>query len=200
AVAVRSWLQAQQVADGRSDGVLHHVWTGVLMSVLRIAALVLAVPSVAAADTIDRVLAVVAGQLIMLSDVNAVRDLGIVNVRVDSPDPTGEVLSTLIDRELMLAEVDRYAQAEPDPAAIDRDVAIVRGRFPSDQAFNDVLTRSGYDLTHVREIVRQNLRLKAYLDQRFGTTDIDQRRRQTMIDEWIAGLRRRAPVVNLYKK
>jgi len=169
------------------------------MSILRIAALVLAVTSVAAADTIDRVLAVVAGQLIMLSDVNAVRDLGIVNVRVDSPDPTGEVLSTLIDRELMLAEVDRYAQAEPDPAAIEREIAIVRGRFPSDKAFNDVLTRSGYDLTHVREIVRQNLRLRAYLEQRFGTADTDQRRRQTQIDDWIAGLRRRTAVVNLYK-
>jgi hypothetical protein len=170
------------------------------MSLFRTAALAVAFTSVVAADTIDRVLAVVAGQGIMLSDVNAVRDLGIVNVRVDSPDPTGEVLSTLIDRELMLAEVDRYAQAEPDPAAIDRDVAIVRGRFPSEKAFNDVLTRAGYDMTHLREIVRQNLRLRAYLDQRFGTTDTDQRRRQTMIDDWIAGLRRRTAVVNLYKK
>lgn len=169
------------------------------MKVFRIAALALALTSVVAADTIDRVLAVVSGQLILLSDVNAVRDLGIVNVRVDSPDPTGEVLGSLIDRELMLAEVDRYAPTEPDPAAIDREIAIVRGRFPSEKAFNDVLTRSGYTLAHLREIVRQNLRLRAYLDQRFPTTDTDPRRRQTMIDDWVAGLRRRTPVVNLYK-
>jgi hypothetical protein len=170
------------------------------MKFFRLAALVLALTSVVAADTIDRVLAVVSGQLILLSDVTAVRDLGIVNVRVDSPDPIGEVLGTLIDRELMLAEVDRYAPQEPDNAAIDREVAIVRGRFPSEKAFNDVLTRSGYDLAHLREIVRQNLRLRAYLDQRFPTTDTDLRRRQTMIDDWVAGLRRRTPVVNLYKK
>ena len=170
------------------------------MKIFRLAALVLALTSVAAADTIDRVLAVVTGQLILLSDVNAVRDLGIVNVRVDSPDPTGEVLGTLIDRELMLAEVDRYAPQEPDNAAIDREIAIVRGRFPSEKAFNDVLTRSGYDLAHLREMVRQNLRLRAYLDQRFPTTDTDLRRRQTMIDDWVAGLRRRTPVVNLYRK
>jgi len=170
------------------------------MKIFRLAALVLALTSVAAADTIDRVLAVVSGQLILLSDVNAVRDLGIVNVRVDSPDPTGEVLGTLIDRELMLAEVDRYAPQEPDNAAIDREIAIVRGRFPSEKAFNDVLTRSGYDLAHLREMVRQNLRLRAYLDQRFPTTDTDLRRRQTMIDDWVAGLRRRTPVVNLYRK
>lgn len=164
-----------------------------------VAALLLFAATVAVAETIDRVLAVVAGQLIMLSDVNAVRELGIVNARVDSTDPTGEVLARLIDRELMLAEVDRYAPPEPDPAAIDRDVAVVRDRFPTEKAFNDVLTRSGYDLTHVREIVRQNLRLRAYLDQRFATTD-DQQRRQTMIDDWLAGLRRRTPAINIYSK
>ena len=165
-----------------------------------VAALLLFAATVAAvAETIDRVLAVVAGQLIMLSDVNAVRDLGIVNARVDSTDPTGEVLARLIDRELMLAEVDRYAPPEPDQAAIDRDVAVVRDRFPTEKGFNDVLTRSGYDLTHVREIVRQNLRLRAYLDQRFATTD-DQQRRQTMIDDWLAGLRRRTPAINMYSK
>jgi hypothetical protein len=164
-----------------------------------VAVLLLLVATVAAAETLDRVLAVVAGQLIMLSDVNAVRDLGIVNVRPDSPDPTAEVLARLIDRELMLAEVDRYAPTEPDPTLIDRDVAAVRERFPSEKAFNDVLARSGYDLDHVHEIVRQNLRLRAYLDERFATTD-DQQRRQTLIDDWLAGLRRRTPVINLYKK
>lgn len=150
------------------------------------------------AETIDRVLAVVAGQLIMLSDVTAVRALGIINAD-DAGDPTGAVLSRLIDRELMLAEVDRYAPPEPTSADVDRQVAIVRGRFPSDQAFDDTLKRSGFDLTHVREIVRQNLRLNAYLEQRFAVSDGDQRRRQTMIDDWLAGLRRRTPVVNLYK-
>src|SRR5262249_45045810 len=157
------------------------------------AVLLLLVATVAAAETLDRVLAVVAGQLILLSDVNAVRDLGIVNVRPDSPDPTGEVLARLIDRELMLAEVDRYAPTEPDTALIDRDVAAVRERFSSEKAFNDVLTRSGYDLDHLHEMVRQNLRLRVYLDERFATTD-DQRRRQTLIDDWLAGLRRRTPV------
>ena len=57
--------------------------------------------------TIDRALAVVAGQLITLSDLNAMRDLGIITAAPNSTDPTGEVLAKLIDRELMLAEVER---------------------------------------------------------------------------------------------
>jgi parvulin-like peptidyl-prolyl isomerase len=165
-----------------------------------VAALLLLAATVAAAETIDRVLAVVAGQLIMLSDVNAVRDLGIVKVRADSPDPTADVLASLIDRELMLAEVDRYAPPEPDPADIDRDVATVRARFSTQKAFDDVLARSGFDTMHVRELVRQNLRLKAYLDQRFAIAGTDESRRQMLIDDWVAGLRRRTPAVDLYKK
>jgi hypothetical protein len=151
------------------------------------------------ADTIDRVLAVVAGQLITLSDLNAMRDLGIITAAPNSADPTGDVLAKLIDRELMLAEVERYAPPEPESADIDREVAVVRARFPSQQAFDDVLARAGFDLGHVREIVRQNLRLKAYLDQRFAVAT-DEQRRQTMIDDWVAGLRRRSPAINLYKK
>ena len=88
---------------------------------------------------------------------------------------------------------------EPESANIDREVAVVRARFPSQKAFDDVLARAGFDLGHVREIVRQNLRLKAYLDQRFAVAT-DEQRRQTMIDDWVAGLRRRTPAINLYKK
>jgi hypothetical protein len=152
-----------------------------------------------AAEMIDRVLAVVAGQLIMLSDVTAVRDLGIVPAG-NAADPTGAVLARLIDRELMLVEVDRYAPPEPESVEVDRDVAAIRARFASDKAFADVLARSGFDVTHVREIVRENLRLNAYLDQRFTVPDGDQQRRQTLIDDWVAGLRRRTPVVNLYSR
>ena len=154
--------------------------------------------AVVGAETVDRVLAVVAGQLIMLSDVTAVSALGIIEPSPGA-DPTGSVLSRLIDRELMLAEVDRYAPPEPDAAEIDREVAAVRARFPSQKVFDDTLARSGYDVTHVREIERQNLRLRAYLDQRFTAPDNDAARRQSLIDDWVAGLRRRAPIYNLYK-
>jgi hypothetical protein len=150
------------------------------------------------AETVDRVLAVVAGQLIMLSDVTAVGALGIVEP-APGADPIGSVLSRLIDRELMLAEVDRYAPPEPDTADIDREVAAVRARFPSQKAFDDTLARSGFDVTHVREIVRQNQRLRAYLEQRFNAPDNDPGRRQSLVDDWVAGLRRRTQVVNLYK-
>ena len=76
-------------------------------------AALLAVTTCVSAETIDRVLAVVAGQLITLSDLNALRDLGIVTPAPNVSDPVADVLAKLIDRELMLAEVERYAQRVP---------------------------------------------------------------------------------------
>ena len=146
------------------------------------------------AETIDRVLAVAAGQIITLSDVNAARDLGIATPGA-AADPVRAALSQLIDRELVLAEVERYAPPEPPPDAVDRGLAAIRARFATAAAFEAALARSGIDDKHVRELVRQTLRIRAYQDQRFSATDP---RRDTLIEEWVTGLRRRGDVIDLY--
>lgn len=146
------------------------------------------------ADTIDRVLAVVAGQLITLSDVTAARELGL-QTADSAADPVRAILTKLIDRELVLAEVDRYAPPEPEALAVDREVERVRARFPSVDAYESTLARSGIDEKHVRETLRQDLRIAAYITQRFTSAGD---RRQQLIDEWMAGLRRRGDVIDLY--
>jgi hypothetical protein len=157
-------------------------------------ALALLAASLVHAETIDRVLAVVAGQLITLSDVTAATDLGL-QPAGGAADPVRAVLNKLIDRELVLAEVDRYAPAEPTAGEVDREVERVRRRFPSAAALEAALARSGIDEKHLRETLRQDLRMRAYLDQRFSTASD---RRVTLVDEWMAGLRRRGGVVDLY--
>ena len=147
------------------------------------------------AETIDRVLAVVAGQIITLSDVTAARALGLQSPG-NAVDPVRAVLSKLMDRELVLAEVERYAPPEPPADAIDREVDSIRTRFPSSQAFDAALGGSGLNDKHLREMVRQDLRIRMYEEQRFAAAD--PARRQTMIDDWIVGLRRRADIIDLY--
>jgi len=156
--------------------------------------LLLLLPGRSHAETIDRVLAVVAGQVITLSDVTAARDLGLQTADAGG-DPIRAVLSKLIDRELVMAEVDRYGPPEPAPEAIDREVERVRARFASPAAFDAALRRSGIDEKHLRETLRQDLRAAAYLGQRFPRADA---RRAPAIDEWMTGLRRRADVIDLY--
>jgi hypothetical protein len=169
---------------------------GVLAAVITI--------SLARAETIDRVLAVAGGQVIMLSDVTAALDLGLVpdggaaNRGADqSIDRVGAALANLIDRALVLVEVNRYAPPEPPDDAIARELAMVRARFPSQQAFESALERSGITEAHLREIIRENLRIRAYVDQRFAGAESGARR-STLVDEWVAGLRQRSDIIDLY--
>jgi hypothetical protein len=183
--------------------VVRQFWASILNGDLRSAIgevvpaltlVVLAAAVVARAETIDRVLAVVAGQIITLSDVTAARELQL-ETADNAADPIRAVLSKLIDRELVIAEVDRYAPPDPPPEAIERELAAIRARFSSKDAFEAALARSGIDDRHVRETIRQNLRVRTYIDQRFSSTD---ERRPALIADWVAGLRRRADVVDLY--
>ena len=79
------------------------------------------------AEVLDRVLAVVAGDLILMSDVRAARDFGFITA--GGADPDGQALARLIDRALILAEVERFAPPEPEAAAVDKGLALVRERF-----------------------------------------------------------------------
>jgi hypothetical protein len=168
---------------------------------------------VAHAEIVDRVLAILPGQIITLSDVEAALDLGLVEA------PAGEqriavALSAVIDRVLMLNEVRRVAPPEPASAAIDARVARIRERIggPADMA--RVLAARGLDETVLRLYAADDLRLASYLEERFSAasqpTDDEIRqagesarqrltedRRRALIGAWTAELRRRADVTVL---
>jgi parvulin-like peptidyl-prolyl isomerase len=119
------------------------------------------------AEVIDRVLAVVDGVVITLSDVAAASALGLVP-EDNSDDRTGAVLARLINRQLILGEVDRYAPSEPSNESIEQELQSIRSRFASTDAYNAALTRLGLDDKRVRQTARDSLRIRAYLEQRFA--------------------------------
>jgi hypothetical protein len=120
-------------------------------------------------EIIDRILAVIEGQLITLSDVRAVTRLGL-ETAPQSGDPILSVLDKLIDRHLMLVEVDRYAPPEPSTAEIDAQLQVVQKRFPDALAFETTLGQVGWSRDDVRRYVRDELRTERYLQQRFAAT------------------------------
>jgi hypothetical protein len=119
------------------------------------------------AEVIDRILAVVDGVVITLSDVAAASALGLVP-EDNSDDRTGAVLARLINRQLILGEVDRYAPSEPSNERIEQELQSIRSRFASTDAYNVALTRLGLDDKRLRQTVRDSLRIRAYLEQRFA--------------------------------
>ena len=129
-----------------------------------------------AQTTIDRLMAVVGGDPIFLSDVRQAENLRLV-------DPEGSLatvtamggvaaerlpLERLINRRLVLAEVTRYLQPAPAVADIDRALESWGARFGS-VAERDaaVDTAAGGSRAVVRAFIADSLRIDRYLEQRF---------------------------------
>jgi hypothetical protein len=109
----------------------------------------------------------------------------------------------------------------------------LRSSFPTRESFEQILVRGGIDEVQLGERLRQDLRIAAYLDQRFTApapteadvlafraenperfrrngadlplddiragivNELTGERRSELIDEWLAGLRRRVPILDL---
>jgi len=127
-----------------------------------------AVPAAAqTTEVIDRVLAVVAGQVVTLSDARAVLEFELVQPRPRA-DPIAEALDYLVNRQLMLSEVDRYSAPSPDPALLRVRMDAVRARFPDLAAYQQALARTALTETRLRDLVGDNIRVENYLEQRFS--------------------------------
>lgn len=143
-------------------------------------------------ETLDRILAVVAGHVIMQSDVRAFVDLELAELGTDD-DSDDVILTYLIERRLVLDEVDRYVVANPPGATVDRLMAQVVARFTSEEAFQRALERVGFTTDDLRQVLQDDARREAYLDNRFGAvrvpTDVELRayydeHREKFVDAW----------------
>lgn len=144
--------------------------------------LVLAQP----AALVDRTVAIVGGRTITLSDARVVVALGL----VEGTGGEAEVVDRLIDRELMLRETERYAPPEPSPAVIDARLDEARQRAGGEDALNRMLETGGFSQMRLRGWIRDDLRIAAYLEQRFAMDD----RRPDLIADWVEDLRRRTTI------
>lgn len=134
-----------------------------MLSRVAVLLFVCAAPAIGA-ELIDRILAVVNGSIITLSDVHAAEQFGLVS----GAGNRAAAIERLIDRRLMLMEVDRYAPAEPKAEQIDAGIAAIQARFASPAAFQATLAASGLTMEQLRRHKRDDLRLETYLQQRFA--------------------------------
>lgn len=128
----------------------------------------LALSASAHAEVIDRILATVGGALILQSDAVAAARLGFVALPGQG-DPLQFTLDRLIERRLMLIEVDRYAPPEPSRPMLDERMQQVDQRIGSGERLDAILRETGFTVEQLRLYVRDDLRIEGYVQQRFGT-------------------------------
>jgi hypothetical protein len=133
---------------------------------------------------LDRVVARVGQAAITQTDVEAAVAFGIV-------DPQGDPVKQMIDRRLMLAEVNRFPPPEPDMRAIQDLMA--RMKANAGPQVSAVMKRTGVDDKRLSELARETLRIQSYIQQRFGTTA----RAADQMTRWLSDLRARGDVAEL---
>jgi hypothetical protein len=126
-----------------------------------------AVP-IRAAQVLDRVVAVVSGSVIMLSDARAALALGLFDAGA-ARDPIEAATRWLIDRQLVLDEAGRGDRIDVDPDSLDQAIDGVRERFASDGEFRRALAGLGLDEKGLQRLVRDTLTARLYVERRFDS-------------------------------
>ena len=141
-------------------------WTGARVVCVHLAACVLCVVSLLSAQQlVDRVLARIETEAITQTDVQTLVEFGLIEAG-SATDPAA--VRQAIERQLALKEVSRFPPAEPPETAIDQQVAAMKARVGA--RLDAVMRANGLDETRVRGLARDTLRIRTYLDQRFGIT------------------------------
>ena len=147
---------------------------------------------------IDRILAVISSQPIMQSDVTAAQTFHLVDVPAGTADPTLYVLRQLIRRALILTEVDRLQPPLPDEIEITIRIDAMEKQAGSTAAFDRALAVTGMTRDQVRRFIRDDLRIRTYLLERFGA-DRPEAEFTAAVDTWVIDLRRRTQITVLYQ-
>jgi hypothetical protein len=136
---------------------------------------------------IDRTLQRVHGTPIMASDVRQARLLRL----VDAAATDDEILRALENRLLVLHETARNERIEPKAEAIQARRKEWASAWPAGTDLPALLARAGATDQWLDGWIRDELRIAAYLDQRFGRTA----ERAMRIETWLNDLRRRANLI-----
>ena len=141
-----------------------------------------------AQELLDRVVARVDSNIILLSDVRAAVALGVVAAPAGDADRAG--VEPLIERQVILAEVARFPAPEPTELAVDELLATMKLRAGSQ--LDAMMAATGIDEPRMRALARDTLRIQAYVKQRFGVAaSVD----APEVRQWIRDARSRATVV-----
>ncbi len=148
-----------------------------------------------AGQLLDRVLAVVGGQLILLSDVRLFLETGLVEP-TEAVDPA---LDRLIERRLILDQAARYVVEDPAPGDVDARLTRIERHVGGSPALDETLAATGHTRADLEQVVRDDLRIEGYMARRFPppSRPSEASARQALIDDWLDSLPARAAVIRV---
>ena len=117
------------------------------------------------AELLDRLVAVVGSRPILDSDVRLASGLRLVDLPPGSQE--SETVAALVDRALMLDEVDRFGPGEPEEAAVEGRFNAIRTQLGT-EIVTSVLEQTGVPEAALQGWLRDQIRLERYLEQRFN--------------------------------
>ena len=136
-----------------------------MRGVLLVAALAVSSGWLSAQEVIDRIVARIDNDVILLSDVRA---LGRYQQFLDGKaESDAQILDRLIDQWIVRTEADASHFPHPSEADLDRALARVRNTFASEQEYEARRKQAGLTEQDVRAMVSSQLYLSNYLDSRF---------------------------------
>ncbi|MGH9795712.1 MAG: hypothetical protein ACRD5G_13150 [Candidatus Acidiferrales bacterium] len=121
--------------------------------------------ALAQSKVVDRIVAIIEGDLITLSEV---RELGAFNRLTGGNQPSdAEMLERLINQWIVTKESEGARFAGIDAEALERAYHELAAEFSSGEAFQARLRELGIDEAAVRRQLRRQLLLEGYLDQKY---------------------------------
>ena len=123
-----------------------------------------------AGELVDRVVAVVDEEPILLSDLQRAVRLGLIERLPGEGDAAlmRRALDEWIERRLRLAEIARFGFEQAPLEDVELQIERLRSRFPDDAAWQAELAALGLGEAEVRQLVARQLAVLSYLEQRLG--------------------------------
>ena len=129
--------------------------------------MVLALP--ASGVTVDRIAAVIDRQVLTVSEVTQMVDIRFFpRISESEDDHRHDVLDALIAQTLRYRDVERFGAHDIPADTIEARLIEIQRRFANETEFAAVIARAELTLDEVRALVRRQLQVEAYVQERFA--------------------------------
>jgi hypothetical protein len=121
------------------------------------------------AVTVDRIAATVDRQVLTVSEITQMVEIRFFARTAETDeDHRRDVLDALIAQALRFRDVERFGAQDISADVIEARLLDIQRRFPTEAEFLAAVTRSELTLDEVRALVKRQLQVEAYIQERFA--------------------------------